>query len=162
MGARGGPDGGVSAFFSPANGWPAWNVTAVLGAPVAPGDVGRFVFDVTAPDTPGEVIAETFQLQTPDGELISCPNGEVEPSIFVLPGEPGAGGAGGAGGSRNADGGAPSAASTGSSSGCSYAPTDGTWGWSAEMTFAFLGLARARRRRARRAQRRSPLRQRGE
>ena len=135
LGALGAPDGGASALFSPADTWPAWDVTAVLDTAVVPGDIGRFTFQVTAPATPGAVIAETFQLQVPGAGLIACPGAQITPSILVLPAASGAGGAGGAGGT----------ASAGSASGCSQAPGGTGWAWGAEMTLALLLLARARR-----------------
>jgi hypothetical protein len=144
LGALGPADGGASALFSPEDRWPAWDVTAVLGAPVEPGDVGRFAFDVTAPATAGAVIAESFQLQVPGGGFITCADAEISTSILVLPGAAGGGGAGG----EWSAGGAPPAVSGGSSGGCSLAPTNARCAWVAELALGFLALACARRRRA--------------
>jgi hypothetical protein len=136
LGALGAPDGGASALFSAADAWPAWDVTAVLDTQVLPGDVGRFSFAVTAPPTPGAVVAETFQLQVPGAGFITCPAAAITPSILVLPAASGAGGSGGAGG----------AASPGSAGGCSQVPSGTGWAWGAEVTtLALLFLARARR-----------------
>jgi hypothetical protein len=139
MDALGGPDGGASALFSPADAWPAWNVTAVLGTQVMPGDVGRFTFEVTAPATPGAVVAETFQLQVPGAGLVTCPAADITPSILILPAASGAGGSNGAGGAE------PAASAGSAPGGCSQVPSGTGWAWGAEMTLALLMLARARR-----------------
>jgi hypothetical protein len=138
MGALGDP-GGKSPLFSSTDTWPAWNVSAVLGTAVPPGDVGRFSFDVTAPAKPG-VVDETFQLQVPGGSFITCPAAEITPSIQILPSLAGAGGGAGSGG---AAAGAPDG--DGSPGGCSQAPSGTGWAWGAEITLALLLLARARR-----------------
>ncbi|GMU60677.1 MAG: hypothetical protein AMXMBFR34_24400 [Myxococcaceae bacterium] len=90
LAARG--DGaGVSAFAS--DSWPAYDLPAGLANPVAPGEVGRFTFEITLPDTPGARLSETFQLEGPGRAAMRCPDGELSVSLLVL----------------NADGSAPAA-----------------------------------------------------
>jgi MYXO-CTERM domain-containing protein len=83
--------------------WVSWDVPASLDKDVAPGEVGRFSFDMTGPDAAGTVIKEAFQLRLPDGSLLGCPSPEITTSIEIVKGAAaGASGAGGAGGSATA------------------------------------------------------------
>lgn len=75
-------DGGVSAFSSPD--WPAFDLAGGLTQPVAPGEVGRFVFEVTAPTTPGAQLHEKFLLEGAGRVPMICPDGEFELSMLVL------------------------------------------------------------------------------
>jgi hypothetical protein len=49
---------------------------------VEPGDLGRFVFAVRAPEQNGEV-SESFRLVDPAGELLRCPSPEVVMRVQV-------------------------------------------------------------------------------
>jgi hypothetical protein len=137
LGARGAAGGEASVMFT-ADSWPAWNVASALKAPVLPGEIGRFTFDVTAPDQPGLEIAEKFQLEVPGGDFIVCPTAEITPKIHVLAAAAGVGGAGGAG---------PASAPTpGAAVGsCSHAPWSEGSTAGAGLTLALLSLARSRR-----------------
>ncbi|MBL8950728.1 MAG: CHAP domain-containing protein, partial [Myxococcaceae bacterium] len=64
--------------------WPAYDVAATIDAPVQPGEVAHFSFDVVAQfDTDGE-LDETFMLKRADGPVVACPQGEVRAKIRVL------------------------------------------------------------------------------
>jgi MYXO-CTERM domain-containing protein len=137
--AHGADDGQASALFMP-EAWPAWDVAATLAQPVPPGEIGRFAFEIVGPEKAGAEIAERFQLQVPGGELIACPKAEITPTIRVLPAAAGAGGAGGAGG-------APDDGARVVNGGCSQAPSEGGYPWSAAFGISLLGLALTRRTR---------------
>ena len=112
---------GVSAFTSPA--WPAFDLAGGLTQPVAPGEVGRIAFEITAPNTPGAQLTEKFQLEGAGRVAMICPDGELEISLLVLnadgtPGTPDAG---------SADAGASSLKME--SRGCSAAPGLAGLGW---------------------------------
>jgi hypothetical protein len=138
LGALGAASGGASALFT-AGAWPAWNVPSRLEGQVLPGEVGRFVFEVTAPDQPGVEITEKFQLEVPGGAFIACPSAEIATTIQVVSGTVGAGAGGGGG-----------AAPTGTlhrslSGGCSHAPYRDGSAAGAGLTLALVLLARSRR-----------------
>lgn len=141
VGAHGAAGGGQSALFV-AGSWPSYDVTTVLGAPVLPGDIGRFTFEVMAPAMPGAQITESFQLQLPGGSFIACPTADFTPSILVLPAGGGAGGSGGAGGAATTE-----SASVAAPSGCSQSPSGAGFTGGAGLALALLTLARARRAR---------------
>lgn len=137
LGAHGAGSSEASSMFT-ADSWPAWNVASQLDGPVLPGEIGRFAFDITAPDQPGVEITESFQLQVPGGDFIVCPTAEITPTIRVVPST---GGAGGAGGAAPVDTTTPVAA-VGS---CSHAPSgDGSAAF-AGITLALAALLRSRR-----------------
>lgn len=81
LATRAGGDG-VSAFTSPA--WPAFDLAGGLTQPVAPGEVGRVAFEITAPNTPGAQITEKFQLEGAGRVAMLCPDGELDVSLLVL------------------------------------------------------------------------------
>jgi surface antigen len=145
LGAHGASEGQPSALFA-ADTWSAWNVPTVLDRPVAPGEIGRFAFEVTGPATPGAVIDEQFELRLPGGTFIHCPSTAIAAKIRIIPAANGAGGAGGA----------PAAASTGPGSpgGCSQAPSSTGVAGAASLSLALLLLANRRRALAPRAARR--------
>ncbi len=129
--------------------WPAWNVPAVLEEDVAPGEVGRFSFDVTGPDQAGMTIDETFQLEVPGGAFLACPSPDLSPSIQVMPALDRAGGAGGAGGGGGSGGSAPVHDDVKASAKCSVtsatAGEGGGLGLLAFAAMAAVGLSRRRR-----------------
>jgi hypothetical protein len=139
LGARGAvdaaADAGPTSSQLASGTWPAWNVAAVLDHAVPPGEIGRFAFEVTAPDQPGAQIAETFQLQVPGGAFIACPTADINPTIRVWPS--GGGGAGGAPSAAKASRSAPA--------GCSAAPSNQGYAGAALLSLALLSLSRARR-----------------
>ena len=72
-----------SDLYAPGS-WPAFNIAAVLGNPVQPGEKGRFAFDLlAASDATGE-LTETFQLMRPEGPYVGCPSADITPTIRVL------------------------------------------------------------------------------
>jgi len=57
----------------PDEGWPAWDVAAVLERRVAPGEVGFFVFDVQAGAAPGADLRTRLRLIDSGGTELRCP-----------------------------------------------------------------------------------------
>jgi MYXO-CTERM domain-containing protein len=124
--------------------WPAWDVATVLSRPVAPGEIARFAFEVKAPDAPGAVIEESFQLMEAGGPLIACPRADLTVKTRVLPANPSASdeAASGAGGASEGD----IPALRHSRVGCSFSAGDtGRGPWSAGLALAALLLRRKRR-----------------
>ncbi len=109
--------------------WPAFDVAASLEAPVQPGEIATFSFDVVASfDTDGE-LDETFFLKRSDGPPVVCPQGDVRAKIRVLHTEldpaaqqPGLSGAGGGSGSALGDPNEPPPTTKITSTGCVAAP----------------------------------------
>ena len=89
LAALGGPDGGVSAL-GVADAWPAFDLAAGLEVPVAPGEVGRFAFQIAAPAKPGVQLDEHFQLRGPVTAM-TCPDPDLELPLLVLSGPAGKG-----------------------------------------------------------------------
>ena len=81
LAARGGSET-VSAFTT--DSWPSYDLAAGLMNPVAPGEVGRFAFEIAVPNTPGARIVEKFQLEGLGRTPIICPDGELSVSLLVL------------------------------------------------------------------------------
>ncbi len=81
LAARGGAET-VSAFTT--DSWPSYDLAAGLMNPVAPGETGRFAFEVSVPSTPGAEIKEKFQLEGLGRLPIVCPDGELSVSLLVL------------------------------------------------------------------------------
>jgi hypothetical protein len=72
--------GKPSPFHAPGS---AWNdVVATPIQETQAGQIGSFQFAVRAPDKAGEV-SGTFQLATPDGELLPCPTPAAELKVMV-------------------------------------------------------------------------------
>jgi hypothetical protein len=82
LGAQAALDGSGSDLFVEAS-WPSWDVAAVLAQDVPPGGVGRFEYAMKAPETNDGRARESFILIDAAGDLMACPDVDVEVDIAV-------------------------------------------------------------------------------
>jgi hypothetical protein len=74
---------GQASPLAPPGQWPAWDTAATLAQATPPGEVGRFLFLLRAPDEPGTVVVERLHLEGPDGLRLRCPMPELEIRLAI-------------------------------------------------------------------------------
>ncbi|MBM4354343.1 MAG: hypothetical protein FJ109_11205, partial [Deltaproteobacteria bacterium] len=84
--AEGSEAGSPSAVGVPEE-WPAWDVAAKVDSDVAPGELARLRFAVSAPAATGDLGDQHFVLLTPAGQAMRCPEPGFALSLRVAPGE---------------------------------------------------------------------------
>ncbi len=83
--ALGGVEGGPSDLHAP-DSWPAWNAAAIVDEAVAPGEVARLRFELSAPVSGGDPISESFRLAAPIGSFMRCPRTDFAVHVELVGG----------------------------------------------------------------------------
>ncbi len=74
----------VSPLYD-AHSWAAWDVASVLQQVVEPGETGRFVFTIQAPQMSGDGLATHLVLASQQGVVLRCPEPSIHLDIDVIP-----------------------------------------------------------------------------
>jgi uncharacterized protein (TIGR03382 family) len=75
---------GTSPLYD-AQSWSAWDVAAVLGEAVEPGETGRFAFEILGPEEQSGTVYTSLVLSVPGGASLMCPTPSLHLKVMLLP-----------------------------------------------------------------------------
>ncbi|GMV41088.1 MAG: hypothetical protein AMXMBFR64_28040 [Myxococcales bacterium] len=84
LGATGAGPGEPSPLAPPGQ-WPAWNVAAVTGADIPPGEIARLEFPVAVSLKATGVVSARLTLLGAGGDAMRCPHPSIDVEILVVP-----------------------------------------------------------------------------